>query len=325
MFSFNRKAFFFAGVVSLFVFALSGVATAKEIRVGYLVADQLHHPAIMVMKQRNMLEQAGIDVKWNEFLAGSYVMQEMASGSLDFASCGAAPVAITHAQGVKLNIIAGCNQEGSALVVRNEINSIKDLEGKSIGTPGTGSIQDAMLAKLLQDNGVRARRMSMKVSDMPLFLEKGEVAGFISWQPHVARAVAQKFGKVLYTSHDMMPGHQCCVLVTTAAKVKEDPELVKKFMQVYLEAYQWFLDHPDESVQMVMKATGMSNEIIGEAMKGCLYPAPPYCNEKSIADVTEGLIATRKIIAINQEQIPAFMQELYNPSILEELTGTKRP
>ena len=134
MFSFGRKTLL-AVVAVLMFFGLTINAEAKEIRVGYLVADQLHFPAIMVMKERNMLEKEGYTVKWSEFLAGSYVMQEMASGSLDFVSCGAVPISISHAQGVKINILASGNQEGSALVVGRDVNSIKDLEGKKIGTP----------------------------------------------------------------------------------------------------------------------------------------------------------------------------------------------
>lgn len=327
MFSFCRKLTVAIAAAMLFGLGLSGMSAAapKEIRIGYLVADQLHSPAVMVMKQRKMLEEAGLNVKWNEFLAGSYVMQEMASGSLDFASCGTAPIAITSAQGVKLNILASGNQEGSALVVAQDVKSIKELDGKSVGTPGTGSIQDAMIAQLAKEHGIRVRRVSMKVSDMPLFLQKHEIEAFIAWEPHTARAVAQKFGKILYTSHDMMPDHQCCVLVAPTDKVQQNPELVKQVMKVYLDAYKWFLDHPEESIQMMVKATGMSEDIIRTAIKNCKYPEIPYCNEASIASMTEGLIATKKIINVKPDQVGEFMKSLYNPTFVEQLTGTKRP
>ncbi len=108
-----RKSCLPVALAMLMTLGMLGMAMAapKEVRIGYLAADQLHGPAVMVMKQRNMLEKAGIPVKWNEFLAGSYVMQEMASGSLDFACCGAVPIMISHAQGVKMNIIASGNQK----------------------------------------------------------------------------------------------------------------------------------------------------------------------------------------------------------------------
>ena len=180
-----------------------------------------------------------------------------------------------------------------------------------------------MVAQLLKDNNVNARRMSMKVSDMPLFLDKGEISAFVAWQPHCARAVANNFGKILYTSHDMMPGHQCCVLAALQSTVKKDPELVKTFMKVYLEAYKWYLENPDESCKMVMKATGMTEDVVRTAMKGVLYPPVPYVNDKSIAYMVEGLIATKKITAIKKEQIADFVNDLYNPSFLEALTTTK--
>jgi len=303
----------------------AGVSNAaeKEIRFGYLVADQLHSPAVMVMKERKMLEAKGFKVNWGEFLAGAYLMQEMASGSLDFGSCGAVPVMITRGQGVDAIILAGANAEGSSLVVKDSIKTVKDLDGMNIGTPGIGSIQDALVETVARDNKIKVTRKSMKVSDMPIFLQKGEIDGFIAWAPHPARAVDLKYGHELLTSHDVFPGHQCCVLVTKGALLKEDAKTVRTVLQTYLEAYQWFRGHTDEAIQMVMKNTGMSEQVVRNAMKTVQYPDPPYVDLPSMKQMAKGLVESGKLQAKMISDMDGFMNTLYQPQLLQELLGKK--
>ncbi len=44
-----------------------------------------------------------------------------------------------------------------------------------------------------------------------------------------------------------------------------------------------------------------------------------------MAELTTGLIQTKKIVAIKGDQVASFMKDLYNPTFVEQLTGTKRP
>ena len=67
MFS-KRKHIF--GLVCFAVFLHVGFtcpafAAPKAIRFGYIAADQLHSPAVMVMKERKLLESVGFAVEWS--------------------------------------------------------------------------------------------------------------------------------------------------------------------------------------------------------------------------------------------------------------------
>jgi len=300
-------------------------AAAKEIRFGYIAADQLHSPAVLVMKEKQLLEAAGFSVTWSEFLAGAFVMQDMVAGAINFASCGAVPTMIAHAQGVKLAILASANQEGSSLVVNHAIKTVKDLHNKQIGTPGIGSLQDAIVVQMAADNGIRVRRRAMKVSDMPLFLQQGEIDGFIAWAPHPARAVERRFGHELLSSQAIMPGHQCCVLVTRADTVQNDPDTVNKLLRAYLDAYRWFLDNQDETVKMMAKAIGIQENIVRAALKTVKYPYPPYCNVASMRSMARGLVETDKITTVKAADLAPFIQDLYRPELLEKISGAKQP
>ena len=324
----SRKFIFSVVCLAIFLYAGFGgraFAASKEIRIGYIAADQLHSPAVMVMKEKKLLEAAGFTVMWREFLNGTYAMQDLAWDSIDFASCGVAPIMITHAQGVKLAVLAGSNAEGSSLVVTDSIKTIRDLHGKRIGTPGSGSTQDAMVAQLARANALQIKRRAMKISDMPLFLQKNEIDGFIAWAPHPARAVEDKLGHELLTSHDMMPGHQCCVLVTKESALRGDPETANIVLKVYLDAYKWFLDNQEESLQLLAKSTGMAEDIVRQALKTVVYPYPPYCNVASMQSMLRNLIETDKIAPIQEADLAFFTQDLCRLELLEKITGTTRP
>lgn len=308
-------------ITFLFILGLewpvSGQEKGKEIRFGYLVADQLHSPAVMIMKEKKMLEAAGFKVTWGEFLAGAYLMQHFSSGEIDFGSLGAVPVMITRGQGVDVVILASANTEGSSIVVNETIKTPKDLNAKTLGTPGIGSIQDAMVDMVARNEKIKILHKNMKVSDMPLFLQKSEIDGFIAWAPHPARAVDLKYGHQILTSHDILPDHQCCVLVAKGEMLKKDPETVNKVMKVYLQAYEWFRANPDESIAIMAKNTGMKEEVVREALKTVKHPFPPYCNVPSLKLMAEGLVEGNKIQKNVITNMDDFLKQLYHPEILE--------
>jgi len=299
-------------------------ASGKTIRFGYITADQLHSPAVMVMKEKKLLEAAGFNVEWHEYIAGSYTIQDMAAGKLDFANCGVAPIIINHSQGMNLAILSGSNQEGSSLVVTDLIKTITDLDGKTIATPGLGSIQDTIIVRLEMMNNITIKHTTMEVTDMPDFLRSGEIDGFIAWAPHPANAVSHNAGHELLTSHDVLVNHQCCVMVTEADTLKNDPETVNKVLEIYLEAYRWFLENQDEAIELLVMTTGISEDVIRRAITTVKYAWPPYCNADSIADIAQGLINAGRITT-KEAELDDFVKSLYQPGLMETITGTKRP
>lgn len=309
-----------AALSLLLIFGLQTTASAeeKEIRFGYLVADQLHNPAPMIMKEMKFLEEEGLKVKWGEYMAGAYLMQYLASGEVDFGTCGAVPAMITRGQGVDVVILAGSNTEGSSLIVNNSIQSVKDLDGKRIGTPGIGSIQDAMVDGVAQQNNIKILHKNMKVSDMPIFLNKGEIDGFIAWAPHPSRAVDLGYGHILLTSHDMIPGHQCCVLVAKGEWLKQDPDTAKKVLRAYMKAFDWYRAHPDETIAMMAKATGIDEKVIRMALQTVVHPYPPKADIPSMKLMTDILVKAGKLQPDVVKDVDQFVAGMYRPELLDE-------
>lgn len=313
------KAIFLMILGSVFLAGtpVSSSAAEKEIKFGYLVAN-IHDPFAAIMKEKKYLEAEGLKVKWGEYLAGASLMQHMASGDVDFGILGIPPTMITRAQGVDVVALASTNTEGSGLVVNAAIKQIKELDGKTVGTPGIGSIQDAMLDIVAKKHNIKVKHKHMKVSDMALFLQRGEIDGFIAWEPFPTNAVENGFGHMIAMSRDILPEHQCCVFVVRGELIKKEPDTVRKVLRAYMKAFDFNRKNAKEVIEIEEKYTGMSKKVLEKAIKNVKFPNPPFVNIQSVKEQAEGLISTGKIQKEAVKDVDKFIEALYDPSFLKE-------
>jgi len=85
-------------------------------------------------------------------------MEAFKAKDVDIAYLGGAPATLKRINdNIAIEIVAGANNEGSGLVVRTDlnINSMEDLEGKTIAVPGVGTVQYTLLDKALREKGLR--------------------------------------------------------------------------------------------------------------------------------------------------------------------------
>lgn len=298
-------------------FQITVDAAEKEVKFGYLVAN-IHDPFAKIMKEKKYLEAEGLKAKWGEYLAGANLMQHLASGEVDFGILGIPPAMIARAQGVDVVVLASTNSEGSGLVAGPSIKQIKDLDGKTVGTPGIGSIQDAMLVMFAKKHNIKVKHKPLKVSDMALFLQKGEIDAFIAWEPFPTNAVELGYGHMMATSRDIMPEHQCCVFLTRGELVRKDPDLVRKVLRAYMKSFEFNQKHHPEVIDLEEKYTGMSKKVLMKAIRNVKFPDPPFLHIPSVKEMAEGLISSGKIQPDAVKDVDKFITDFYNPSFLKE-------
>ena len=83
-------------------------------------------------------------------------MTAMASGEVDVGYVGITPVLSSIEKGVPVKVISAAQTEGSGIVVakNSDIDSVSDLAGKKVATPGEASIQHVLLSAYLKNNGL---------------------------------------------------------------------------------------------------------------------------------------------------------------------------
>ncbi|MDI3488632.1 MAG: sulfonate transport system substrate-binding protein, partial [Methanosarcinales archaeon] len=137
------------------------VSPNEVVRIAYLPSD--HHLALYVAQKEGYYEQVGLVSGENleikpPFANGVAIMEAFKNGEIDVGYLGGAPATLKRINDdVKIRIIAGANNEGSSIVVgaQSGINTPAQLAGKTIATPGFGTVQDFILRQLAEENGLR--------------------------------------------------------------------------------------------------------------------------------------------------------------------------
>jgi len=257
------------------------------VRVGYLMSD-LHHLAYFVAKNqtagggRSFFEEYGVNV--TDAAAGGYAqggaeMDAFAGGQVDIGYLGSPPAITKHLNaGVNTSIIAQVNEIGSGLVVAKDINRFSDLKGKTVAVPSRSSIQYFLLLKLAEREGVEIKDITVMevtpLSNMKIKMEKGEISGFVAWEPFVSEAVISDIGKLLASSNDIWPHHVCCVLVVSNSFLADYRDLVVKFLGAHIKATDWINNaksKPNSTeygllIDIAVRFTGRSPEVVENAL-----------------------------------------------------------
>jgi len=292
------------------------VSAPTPVRIGHLVAD-IHQVAFFVAFSKGFYEEEGIMPKRLEYMNGPAEMLAFAAGDLDAGYVGCVPALTAKAKGVDFVIVASANLEGSALVSKLEIETVPELDGKVVGTPGIGTIQDSLLYMVEQKFNIKVTHKHYKVSDLPLALSKGEIDAFIAWEPFGAEAVVGGFGHVVYTSHEILPDHQCCVFYVSGKIFREQPSLARKLIKVHIKAMELVMNSPKDAMGIFANMTGKSMSVVEESWKRMVWDY--HVNTTSMEIFTAYLIEQEKVKPEDVPDVEAFISAAVDQKLLSDI------
>jgi NitT/TauT family transport system substrate-binding protein len=285
----------------------------EKITVGILNGD-LHHLALQVAIKNGYFEQYNLTVVTRAYDNGPNLMLDFVSGALDFAYVGVPPAmtarANAMASGNVTNLpiaISSVNLEGSAIVVNpSRITTISDLNGKTIGTPGAGTIQDILLTIFAQQNNLTIIKYEAQgVSNLPVFFQQGIIDGLIAWEPTPALAINNYNASLLLTSHDLFPDHQCCVLVVNQNLYNMHPDIVQKMVAIHEVATSFIGSNSTEAAQIAVNFTGLPLPVVQTAFGTVIYDTT--INIESCKTFLSALINLGRIPSLNLSQVDSFI------------------
>ncbi len=288
----------------------------SPIRMGYLHAD-IHHIGFFLSYHEGYFrdELSPVEVEKYEYPYGMPEMMDYMAGKLDAGYVGCVPALIAKSKGADIVIVASANLEGSAVVAREGINSLSDLDGKVVGHPGVGSIQYCMIRTVESEYGISyAELKEYSVSDLPLALEKGEIDAYIAWEPFCSEAVVKGFGHIIATSHDIMPNHQCCVVYVSKELYEQKPWLVKRILRAHIKAMKVANENPDEAIEVFCSATGKDEAVVRECWNRMVWDY--HVNKESLRVFVKHLMSQGLIDASAVPDVDAFVNELVDPNNL---------
>lgn len=200
-------------------------------------------------------KEAGLDVKLVEGNGSGNTAQLVANQRSDIAYADAVAVSQLIAKGAPMKVVSTIYQSNPNAVLalkKTGIKSIKDLNGKKVGVP-SGSSQTTMLPLFLKANGLKESDVSlinMPPTSMVPSLLQGQVDAILgSIDSYQIQLEAQGADLNIYKFAEFGVPTVSTSIFANNAYLKDNPEVVKKFIAASLKGWSFALDNPDKAVK----------------------------------------------------------------------------
>jgi len=152
------------------------------------------------------------------------------------------------------------------LVLDNSsIRSAKDLKGKKIAVHTLGAHADYVTREYLSRNNMSKDDVELLVmSRHEEVLRQGLVDVVAPVGPQIDKMEAGGGVRVLFTDYDVIGNQTHCGMFMSDKFIKENPDVVRHFVEASAKAADWAKDHPKEAQELaakIMKNKGGNPEI----------------------------------------------------------------
>ena len=256
-------------------------------------------------------KDAGLDVTLVQGNGSGNTAQLVANGRSEIAYADAVAVSQLIAKGAPMKVLSTVYQsnpnEVSALK-KTGIKSIKDLAGKKVGVP-SGSSQTTMLPLLLKANNLtesEVNLINMPPTAMVPSLLQGQVDAILgsvdSYQIQLEAQGAQ-------TDNFMFADHGVPTVSTSIFAsdnyIKNNPEVIKKFIAASLKGWYFALDNPEKAVKDLKSVFPEMNEKLAKAELASIKPLLCSGGAKYIGKAEDALWVKTQDLLSEVKLLPA--------------------
>jgi NitT/TauT family transport system substrate-binding protein len=219
-------------------------------------ADQIGSEAdyanVWVADALGYYAQEGIKIDRKTFANGPECLLHFANGEIDMMVGGLAPYMQAAARGQDFKMLMSVTKYNAPLVGQQKYKSYKELDGKQIGSPGIGTVQDAVLSYVEKTQNIKFKHVFGKVSDFAAMAARGEIEAFISWEPAAATAIKQN-PKLHYIAQ-LPPIHnaESLELIAHPQFIKDHAKAVDGFVRATLRGMEWIKKNPPEKTAEIV-------------------------------------------------------------------------
>ncbi len=158
------------------------------------------------------------------------------------------------------------------IVLENSsIRSVKDLVGKKIAVHTLGGHAEYVTREYLARNNISKDEVQLiTMSHHEEVLRQGQVDVVAPIGAQIDKIEADGGVRVIFTDYDVIGNQTHCGLFMSEKFIRENPGIVRQFVEANAKAADWAMKHPAEAREMaekIMKAKG-GNPAIAKFWKG---------------------------------------------------------
>jgi NitT/TauT family transport system substrate-binding protein len=314
----HRLTVLLIAIACIFWFSASPGRAAEKIRVAYPAVAPGLAPS-WVTAEAGIWRKYGLDVETILVSGGARALPALVSNSVQFLMGSDTGVTTARLQGlpvVRLGVTM--NTLGSALLTQPNIQSVRDLKGRTLGISRGRDASYIRLAKLLRDHGLNPNE---DVKFLPIgggeggrlsALKAGVIQGTMLFPP--LDLIASNEGlKVLEKFDVATPGGG---INTTATLLKQNRAMVINFLKGYMEGIHYMVQHKDLSLKILQRYFHNSDI----TAMGYLYDETTRRLEKDLRANRESIRFHLDLAALDDPRAAKLGEkDFWDASIVEEI------
>lgn len=261
---------------------------------------------LFLAKEKGFFEKNGIDVDLSIVEGLAERKQALAGGKIDGLATALDVQVSLVASGIPVNVVWILDDSfgGDGILVKNDINDVKDLKGKTMAFE-VGSTSHMLALTALQQGGLTeddVEVVQMSAGDAGAAFAAGKVDAAVTWEPWLSKG-SEADGKVLLTTKDL----QGIIVDTVSFKeevIKNRPDDVKAFVKAMGEAMDFWKENPEEADEIMAKGLKIDTEEFIATKEGLKFFTKEENKELFGIDGSKGSIyeSTEKAIKFYLEQ-----------------------
>ena len=225
----KTRLYIIATLTALLLTACGKKNDENVVRIAYL-------PITHALPLAGLEKADGVKVELVKYGSWPELLDALNTGRVDAASVLIELAMKAKAQGIGLTAVALGHTDGNVIVVTQDVNSAKDLKGKTFAIPHRASSHHILLQEALAKDGLTiddVNVVEMAPPEMPSALANKQIAGYCVAEPFGAAGVLTSKGKVLYRSDELWHESICCGLVVNDKAYKEKKALIDNVITLY--------------------------------------------------------------------------------------------
>jgi NitT/TauT family transport system substrate-binding protein len=191
---------------------------------------------------------------------GNTALESVARGDTDFAA-NFAPVLIAGLeQGIAISVLGPVHVGCFEVFGNEQVRSIADLKGKSVGVESFGSPTHLFLSVIAGNVGIDPGKdinwaTSGSVRPMQLFID-GKIDAFLGFPPEPQELRMRGIGRIILDSAVDRPWSQyfCCTLAAHRDYVRKYPVATKRVLRAIVKAVDLCSTQPERVAQRIVDA-----------------------------------------------------------------------
>jgi len=214
-----------------------------------------------VARDKGFFKEEGLDVELIAGKGGTYVVQQVGAGQVDFGITAIAAVLPAWDKDVALQSVYQVNYKNlfDFMVPKDSaITDIQQLKGKRIGVSDLSGGEVPMVRSILAsagltvDKDVTLRAIGSEATSILTAFEKGDIEAYIGGAHDLVSLYARGFESksLIPTEFQALPS---TTIVASDKVIKERPELVEKVNRAIAKATDFAIKDPDAAFDLMKK------------------------------------------------------------------------